>query len=90
MATGLTAAVKDAFKSFADKFEYGVNEKELLSEGDDEEFESGHGKNGRQNDSQSQEKPYDSEGVNMQRMIEKAKAQDRHEQAKEPSVLRTN
>ena len=52
MATGLTAVIKDAFKSFADKFECGVNEEELLSEGDDEEFESSHGEMKRQNDNQ--------------------------------------
>ena len=42
MATGFTAAIKDAFKSFTDKFKYGVSEDELLSEGDDEAFESSH------------------------------------------------
>ena len=41
----------------------------------------------RQNDNQSEEKPDDSEGANVQRMIERAKAHDRNERAKEPSVL---
>lgn len=87
MTTGLTAAIKDAFKSFADKFECGIGEEEVFSEGDDGELESNHGENRRQSDNQSQEKPDDPEGTNAQRMIERAKAQDKNEQAKEPSVL---
>ena len=38
-------------------------------------------------DNQNQEKPDDSEGTNVQRMIERANAQDKNEQAKESSVL---
>ena len=45
------------------------------------------GEMGRQNVNESQETPDDSEGTNVQRMVERAKAHDRNEQAKEPSVL---
>ena len=75
MMTGLTAAIKEAFKTLSDRFEYDMDETELLSEVDDGDIDGMNvDDNGRQNDSGSQGKP---EGTNVQRMIERAKVQDK-------------
>ena len=88
MTTGLTAAIKEACKTFSDRFDCDVDENELLSEVDDGEIDSvNDGDNGRQNDRGSQGKPNELEDTNVQRIIERAKAQDKTEKAKEPSVL---
>ena len=82
MTTGLTGAIKEACKTFSDRFDCDVDENELPSEVDDGEIDSVNGvDNRRQNDSGSQG------NTNVQRIIERAKAQDKTEKAKEPSVL---
>ena len=40
MMTELTAAIKEAFKTFSDRFDCDVDENELLSEVDDGEIDS--------------------------------------------------
>ena len=81
MATCLSTAIENAFKNSSYKFDDDPIKDELLTELEEGELESNgnanasNGKNGRQNDRQSREKPDVSDGTNVQRMIERAKVQ---------------